>query len=161
MKRKKRQKPCHFKTPPSYLSRFKTHTFSVEIVELEDNSFHMIVPVEIDGMQGDMILDTGASVSVVDDRLFHADPLSETDVQMSSGSVTGQIHNVRLVKAAKFKLGGRTLKEIQLAAIDLKYVNEMYDKHLHRKIIGLLGCDFCVRYKVLIDYQNKEISMHF
>ena len=48
-----------------------------------------------------------------------------------------------------------------LAAIDLEYVNEMYVKHLNRKIIGLLGCDFCVRYQVAIDYRKKEFTMYF
>ena len=89
-----------------------------------------------------MIIDTGASVTVVDRQVFPEDLPEEADVQMTSGSVTGQIHDVHLVKAAKFKIGKRTIKEMPLAAIDLEYVNEMYDKHLNRKIIGLLGCDF-------------------
>ncbi|MDE6451917.1 MAG: hypothetical protein K2L23_06465, partial [Odoribacter sp.] len=59
------------------------------------------------------------------------------------------------------KIGGRKLKDIQLAAIDLDYVNEMYGKHLNRKIIGLLGCDFCVRYRVVIDYPAQKMILNF
>ena len=42
----------------------------VELVELEDSSFHLVVPVDIDGVKGDMIVDTGASVTVVERKLF-------------------------------------------------------------------------------------------
>lgn len=160
MKRKKNKKACHFTTPYHHINS-RIQTVSVEIVGLEDNSYHLIVPVEINGIQGDMIIDTGASVTVVDKQVFPDNLLEETTVQMTSGSVTGQIHDVHLVKAAKFKIGQRTIKKMPLAAIDLKYVNEMYDKHLNRKIIGLLGCDFCVRHQVVIDYRKKEFTMYF
>ena len=161
MKRKKNKKACHFTTPYHPYIKSRIQTVAVEIVGLEDNRYHLIVPVEINGIQGDMIIDTGASVTVVDRQVFPEDLPEEADVQMTSGSVTGQIHDVHLVKAAKFKIGKRTIKEMPLAAIDLKYVNEMYDKHLNRKIIGLLGCDFCVRYQVAIDYRKKEFTMYF
>ena len=147
MKRKKNKKACHFTTPYHPYINSRIQTVAVEIVGLEDNSYHLIVPVEINGIQGDMIIDTGASVTVVDRQVFPEDLPEEADVH--------------LVKAAKFKIGKRTIKEMPLAAIDLEYVNEMYDKHLNRKIIGLLGCDFCVRYQVAIDYRKKEFTMYF
>ena len=40
----------------------------LELVKLEDNSFHLLVKVEIDQIQGDMIIDTGASVTVLRKR---------------------------------------------------------------------------------------------
>ena len=134
MKRKKNKKACHFTTPYHPYINSRIQTVAVEIVGLEDNSYHLIVPVEINGIQGDMIIDTGASVTVVDRQVFPEDLPEKADVQMTSGSVTGQIHDVHLV---------------------------MYDKHLNRKIIGLLGCDFCVRYQVAIDYRKKEFTMYF
>ena len=78
---------------------------------------------------------------------------------MQSGSVSGQINDVQLIKAKALKIGGRKIRNIQLAALDLDYVNEMYHNHLQRKIIGLLGCDFCVKYKAVIDYRTRELSI--
>lgn len=54
-------------------------------------------------------------------------------------SVTGQIHDVHLVKAAKFKIGKRTIKEMPLAAIDLEYVNEMYDQTSQPENYRIIG----------------------
>ncbi len=131
----------------------------LELVKLEDNSFHLLVKVEIDGIQGDMIIDTGASVTVVDQKIFAHIIDAAKDVKMQSGSVSGQINDVQLIKAKELKIGGRKIRNIQLAALDLDYVNEMYHNHLQRKIIGLLGCDFCVKYKAVINYRTRELSI--
>lgn len=131
----------------------------LELVKLEDNSFHLLVKVEIDRIQGDMIIDTGASVTVVDQKIFAHIIDAAKEVKMQSGSVSGQINDVQLIKAKELKIGGRKIRNIQLAALDLDYVNEMYHNHLQRKIIGLLGCDFCVKYKAVIDYRTRELSI--
>ena len=73
MKRKKNKKACHFTTPYHPYINSRIQTVAVEIVGLEDNSYHLIVPVEINGIQGDMIIDTGASVTVVDRQVFPED----------------------------------------------------------------------------------------
>lgn len=156
----KKQKNYLPATSPHHY-RTKRTIIPIEIIELQDNSYHMIVKVEIDGIPGDMIIDTGASVTVVDREIFPDKIDNESIGKIQSGSVTGQINEVHLLQAGLFKIGGRKMKDIQLAAIDLSYVNDMYDKHLKRKIIGLLGCDFCVRYDVIIDYGNKQLSINF
>ena len=142
-----------------YLSR--RVEVDLELVELEDSSFHLIVPVEIDGVHGDMIVDTGASVTVVERKLFPGKELEGAEVKVQSGSVSGQIEDVRIIRADVFRLGGRKIKDFRLAAMDLEYVNEMYDKHLSRKIIGLLGCDFFVNYRAVIDYSRKKLTLNF
>lgn len=160
MRRKKHRKACHFVTTshksPPYLS---ITAIPVEIVRLEDNSFHMIVKVEIDGCRGEMIIDTGASVTVIDQKLFPDYQEDQSTLKMQSGSVSGKIEDVHLIKVKEFKIGGRKIKNMSLASIDLNYVNDMYDQHLQRKIIGLLGCDFCVKYKAVINYRTKEIIL--
>ena len=148
MRRKKHLKACHY----------RRLTIPIEIVSLEDNSYYPVIRVKIEHIAGDMIIDTGASVTVIDEQLFPELPGEPTFLEMQSGSVTGQIQHVRLVKAKEMQIGDRKFKNLKLAAIDLKYVNDMYNRHLNRKIIGLLGCDFCVKHKVVIDYRSKELS---
>lgn len=134
-------------------------TIPLEIVELEDNSYHIIVPVEINGIKGDIIIDTGASVTVIDKQLVSGEEETESISELQSGSVTGQIDNIQVIHARSFIIGEQSLENIRMAIIDLDYVNQMYNNHLNRKIIGLLGCDFCVKYKVVIDYQNEVFTL--
>ena len=90
MKRKKNKKACHFTTPYHPYINSRIQTVAVEIVGLEDNSYHLIVPVEINGIQGDMIIDTGASVTVVDRQVFPEDlpeeGIDELDAQVRVAS---------------------------------------------------------------------------
>lgn len=156
MRRKKHQKACYFKTQRDSISHHPGNIIlPVEIVELEKNSYHLIISLEINGIQGDVIIDTGASVTVIDKQLLEEQDILTTETCIQSGSVTGQISDVKVVKTKSIKIGGIPFKNIHLAAIDLDYVNEMYNHHLKRKIIGLLGCDFCVKHRVVIDYQKK------
>ena len=118
----------------------------IEIVELEDNSFHIIVSLQIGSIEGDFIIDTGASVTVIDKLTpFSYEPLDDVS-EINSGGVCGEINEVQLVN-------------IHAAVIDLQYVNSLYDKHLQRRVAGLLGSDFLVRHEAVIDYGNKELTL--
>lgn len=159
MKLKKHRKACHYVPRNGAAPSARMTVVPLELVELEDNSFHLLVKVDADGIEGDMIIDTGASVTVLDRKLFAGKEVGESEGQMQSGSVTGQIENVQLIEVEVLRVGGRKLKRVRMAGIDLEYVNEMYGKHLSRRIIGLLGSDFCVRFGVCIDYRRKEMRM--
>lgn len=156
MRRKKNLKACHFADKTDYINyHSRKNIIPVEIVELEDNSYHLITSVEINGLKGDVIIDTGASVTVIDKNILSGDEKHNKDVKIQSGSVTGQITDIKVIHAKHMQIGNARFKNIRLAAIDLDYVNEMYNERLKRKIIGLLGSDFCVKHAVVIDYQKK------
>lgn len=139
--------------------RKKRIELPVELLELEPNSYHLLVAVLINGISGDFIIDTGASVTVTDSTLFPGITPIEHNMELQSGSINGEISQVQLIPVEKFEIGPYPLNETQIAAIDLGYVNEMYGKHLNRKITGLLGSDFCVRYNAIIDYRKQTLSL--
>lgn len=156
MKRKKHLKACHFEGQAKHIPHHSLYTvIPIETVELESNSYHIITPFEINGIKGEAIIDTGASVTVIDNKLLEGNETEKTGIQMQSGSVTGQIENVKVIQIKEVSIGNHRFRNMQLAAIDLDYVKEMYNRHLDRKIIALLGCDFCVKHCVVIDYKKK------
>ena len=134
-------------------------TVPLEIVELESDSFHLLVPVVINGEQGDMIVDTGASVTVADRRFFPDGCEEETDVQLQSGGITGSISDVRTISVRQFCIGELKLRDKRIAVIDLDYVNDMYQKHVHRKVMGLLGSDFLIAHRAVIDYPGRKLLL--
>ena len=131
----------------------------IEIVELEDNSFHIIVSLQIGSIEGDFIIDTGASVTVIDKLTpFSSEPLDDVS-EINTGGVCGEINEVQLVNITALQNGDHTIENVHAAVIDLQYVNSLYDKHLQRRVAGLLGSDFLVRHEAVIDYGNKEITL--
>ena len=134
-------------------------TIPVELVKLEDNSFHLTVKANINGTIGDMIIDTGASVTVADQHLFPDTGEDDTEINLQSGSVSGKIDDVRLIHIRHFSVGNYSIKNFRIAGINLDYVNDMYKKHLQRKIIGLLGCDFLAYYHACINYKERTLTI--
>ena len=131
----------------------------IEVVELEDNSFHIIITLQIGSIEGDFIIDTGASVTVIDKLTrFTYEPLDDVS-EINSGGVCGEINEVQLVNIKALQIGGHTIEDIHAAVIDLQYVNSLYDKHLQRRVAGLLGSDFLVKHEAVIDYGNKELTL--
>lgn len=134
-------------------------TVPIEKVELEDHSYHILVAVEINGIAGDMIIDTGASVTVADRQLFPRFEEPEEAVKIQSSSITGEIKDVQVMHTESFQIGSIQLQEMCIALIDLDYVNKMYKKHLNRRVIGLLGSDFCIHHGIIIDYPHLTLTI--
>lgn len=126
-----------------------------EVIELELNSYHILIPASINGITGDLIIDTGASVSVIDRELFRELPEKTASLKIQSGSITGEISEVQIVEPRCVMLGDIPVSLPQLATIDLSYINEMYGSSRQRRIIGLLGCDFCLSHSAIINYRTK------
>ena len=131
----------------------------MELVRLEDSSYHILVPVQIGSIEGDFIIDTGASVTVVDRHTpFNLEPL-EGMTEVHSGSVGGQIEEVEMANIAEMRMGGHALRDVRAAVIDLDYVNSLYDKHLRRRVAGLLGSDFLAQHGAVINYENSTLTL--
>lgn len=131
----------------------------LEIVELEDNSYHIITTVLIGSIEGDFIIDTGASVTVIDRNTpFSHEAIADVP-EINSGGVSGRIEEVELVNLPTFQIGDYTIENLHAAVIDLDYVNTLYEKQLRRRISGLLGSDFLVKFKAVIDYENKYLRL--
>lgn len=85
----------------------------IEIVELEDNSFHIIVSLQIGSIEGDFIIDTGASVTVIDKLTpFSYEPLDDVS-EINSGGVCGEINEVQLVNITALQIGDHTIENVQ------------------------------------------------
>lgn len=130
----------------------------IELVNLDGDNFHILVPVKINGTAGDMIIDTGASMTVAEQSLFADIPEMEIDGEIQSGGITGAIENIRPIRTDSFEIGGHPIRLPQISLIDMEYINKMYEQHLNRRVIGLLGSDFCVSHQAIINYQRKILS---
>jgi hypothetical protein len=131
----------------------------VELVELDENSFHLLVTAVVGCIEGDFIVDTGASITVVDQGTpFSYEPLE--DVRgINSGGIGGEIGEVRLVSLPALQVGGHAIEHVRVALLDLQYVNTLYRDRLQRRVAGLLGCDFLMEHHATIDYENRRLTL--
>ncbi|WP_372642092.1 retropepsin-like aspartic protease [Ancylomarina sp.] len=133
----------------------------IEIIELETQSFHLIVKCTLNGEQtGDMVIDTGASKTVFDRNFVlnyqHKDQ-DKDDLQ--SCGLGGEDIDSDLVEITSLSFGDFTSETLNVVLIDLNHINNMYEKHCQRQICGLLGSDFLLNHQAVIDYQKKQLVL--
>ena len=133
----------------------------IEIIELESNSYHLLVKCEINGNQtGELVIDTGASKTVLDKNFVSEYKSTETmDSEMQSRGLGEGSIETEMVKVPKFCLGDLVVEDFSCALIDLSGINEMYQQYCNREICGLLGSDFLLKHQAIIDYRNRILCV--
>lgn len=134
----------------------------IEIIELETQSFHLLVKCTINGEQnGEMVIDTGASKTVFDNNFvlnYQQKDIDKDDLQ--SCGLGGESIVSDLVEITSLSLGEFTSENLNVVLIDLNHINKMYEKHCQRQICGLLGSDFLLNHHAVIDYQKSQLILN-
>lgn len=130
------------------------------VVELEPDSYHIVVDGKIDKVKTSFIIDTGASRTIID-KCF-VDKLErqkiETENPMATGISSEQIP-VELYNIPKLVICEVSFKNVNSLVTDLNAVNEVYLKITGEKIGGLIGCDFLLNKVKNIDFKKKLITV--
>ncbi len=133
----------------------------IRIIPIEEDGFHLIVDVEIDGMNAQLLIDTGASRSVFDKeriRKYIGEQILEPHDKLSTGLGTNSMltHTADL---SNFRLGKLFLPTFKAVLLDLTHVNESYEKMGISPIDGVLGSDLLYDYQAIIDYGKSELQL--
>ncbi|MBR3573284.1 MAG: retropepsin-like domain-containing protein [Bacteroidales bacterium] len=130
----------------------------LNIVELECGDYHTLVKGSVGGKPIRMVLDTGASRTCMDAE-YARTLLPELQTFVHDGvtaGIGGDDFEVRIADIPDFRLGRFRMKCYEhMALLDFTYINLAYQR-LHRKPVHvILGNDFLVAHKAVIDYNEK------
>lgn len=132
-----------------------------EIINLNDEGYHLRISVKINGTPISMILDSGASQTAFDItfiRNFYSDLEINITSQISSGLGTSSMESFEC-NLQSFEIGNINLKNYKAALLDLSHVNYAYDKLSIEPINGVLGNDVLLKHDALIDYKNRQLLL--
>jgi len=133
----------------------------IDIIELESSNYHLILSSQFAGGEnGYWVIDTGASKSVFDKNLsdFILSEYGETeDLHAANMSEEPLKTSLGILKPLFF--GKLKVKAMKVALLDMDHINELYQKVTDYKICGLLGSDFLLKHKALVDYKRKRIVL--
>ena len=136
-------------------------TLPINIVTLgEDDSYHLFVSGEINDHVCDLLIDTGASHTIFDATLIPETPEDERGAHeiQSAGIHSGELKTgIGCIK--KFKLGALERVDWTVVLIDLSHVNNLYKKFTSKRVAGLIGSDFLLVHKAIIDYKKRELVL--
>jgi hypothetical protein len=115
---------------------------------------HLLVKASINGVNGNFILDTGASNSCVGFEsiaLFQLTAESSTTKAAGAGA-TGMF--TQIAKDNILQLGRWKDPEFHLVIFDMSHVNEALRQYKAKPVQGIIGADVLLQGKAIIDYYN-------
>ncbi|TVR77054.1 MAG: clan AA aspartic protease [Chitinophagaceae bacterium] len=129
------------------------------ITELEKESYHLFFEGVIQNKPVRLLLDTGASKTVLD-KSFLEEFLPEVIVE-SSDDITGGLgaSNIKsqYAEIEDFSLQNMPLPNMRTAVLDLSHVNQSYQRIKQPTIQGIIGSDLLKQFNAIIDYGNSKV----
>ncbi len=127
---------------------------------VEDISFkflhnHIYLKVKFDGVESLWVLDSGASVTVIDSAFAEKMNLP-LEGKVKGKGLSGLI-DVSFVKLPPLEIGSLHFKEQKVASIEIA---SLFRKTIGLDVVGILGFDFLSRLVTKIDYANEKISFY-
>ena len=131
----------------------------VHLLDIEGEGFHVMIQGKINGMEANLLVDTGASRSVFEIKTiskFVDNPQFEKKEGITAG-VGGSDFECSTFMIDTLTLGDIEIKDYEAVAIDLDAIHENYEKLGLPTIDGILGGDLLYRLKTTINYRLRKI----
>ena len=131
--------------------------FPIKLTLTKTNHFE--IKAILNGVEGDFIVDTGASNSCVGFEAVEKFALftQDSDVLAAGAGATDMV--TKLSKKNTIQLGKWYKKRIPLVLFDLNHVNTALVAHQAAPVDGIIGADILKRGKAVIDYEKKRLYL--
>lgn len=133
----------------------------IRLLNIEGDGYHLQVKIKINGKAANAIIDTGASKTVFDktriDQFLKKETLTEHD-RMSTGLGTASMQS-HAVQLKKLSIGKLDIPGYNGVVLDLSHVNQTYVAIGLKPIDAVVGSDVMEKYKAVIDYSKKTLSL--
>ena len=122
---------------------------------------HLIIEVEVNGVPTKLVLDTGASRSVIDREYLSTidDSLElKEEPSLSAGVGASNLESFTVILES-LKIGALTIEDCEIAVMDLTHVKASYEQIEEDAIYGVIGGDLLLDYNAIIDYANLKLKL--
>lgn len=139
------------------------YTIPLHILDLQSDGYHALVDVKILGKDFKLVVDTGASKTVLDKHTLMENGVLEhefesTDV-LSSGLGTNTMKSF-IFDLPHLQIGDWEKENFRVAILDLSSINYAYSQMGLPKVIGVLGGDVLMHYSAKIDYSKETLKLN-
>jgi len=120
---------------------------------------HYELEVKMNSKPFNMILDTGASGSVLDIESSKNAGFKLTSTKKESGCVGGVPSKIYELSKMKLEIDDYQINNFKIMAVDFSHINNAMNKEGANKIDGVLGVDLLTKYSALIDYKSSTLFL--
>ena len=141
----------------------KKTEIKINLIEIEDDGFHLMVPVKINRKKAILLLDTGASRTVFDQEsilrfLPEVREDFEKNEKLSTGLGTNTLES-EITQLKNIKIGDLRIRNYYAVILDMSHVNQSYGKLGLPPIDGVIGSDLLKEYNAVIDYSKGTLKL--
>ena len=120
---------------------------------------HILCSARINGIHANLLVDTGASSSCIHSALQEHFKLQVKGSPFDAAGANQGKMKATMTKKGPFHLGRYKMGKHGFVLLDLTHVNETLLSQGAKPIDGILGADFLIKKKVLIDYKNRKLIL--
>jgi len=135
----------------------------LELTAIEDDGFHIMVEVFVNGVSARMLVDTGASRSVFDQerisRFYEGKPELAINEKKSTGLGTRDMVSQGLY-LEELRIGELKIRSYPAVVLDMSHVNLSYNELDLPPIDGVLGSDILMKYGAVINYGKRAMRIN-
>ncbi len=129
----------------------KTDTATI-IIPLKRIGKLYLIEAKIDGEEGNLVFDTGASGLVLNETYFrHYVSMGEH----SSGGITGGVENTQRITVDNITVGPLKFRKIPGNMVNLGHI----ENRRGIKVLGLFGFELIRQYEIQIDYAHNQMRL--
>lgn len=133
----------------------------LEVVALQEGSYHVFLKMKVNKKSIRVLLDTGASKTVLDKTFVEEKCKSQKTetIGQSTSSLHSTVSESNITYIKEIQLDQVKLKNFLVAVIDLTHVNQTYEGVGKKPIFGIVGSDILMERKAIIDYSKKILIL--
>jgi len=133
----------------------------MQIVHLGEGGYHIFCRAEIEGLEVNALIDTGANKSVLStelaEKLQHLEAV-ELEENHTAGIGKEEVET-SFVKLHSLQIGDLVIQDLLMGLLDLEHVEEMYRQMEIEPFNLIIGGDILQEYKASINYKNSELRL--
>jgi len=143
-------------------SKNNFYTLPLDIFQIQNDGYHLFVDVLINKKKARLLVDTGASKTVIDIgriKRFTRSKKYTLNEQLSTGLGTNSMQSHTMI-IKEFKLGDYLLTKFLAVLLDISHVNKSYKLIDFPPIDGVLGSDLLFDLGSVIDYKKRILKIY-
>lgn len=145
--------------PAKIVATSDAPTYRVHLRRLLSRS--LVVPVQANNKPFLFLLDTGASQSAFDSNRLHPATFGgKVEVLIYGATVANRKTPVEWARLRTLQVGERKTSNFLISFVDLAFVNRSYRYYGDPPIDGILGQDFLLQHRAVIDVGNNELRFY-
>lgn len=131
-------------------------TDMVSVPFVRTRSGHILVTVEINGKKAYLIIDTGASSSIIHMGRIEYLGLESRDKKCKASGIGTSTYDMKEVLVPMMTLNSVSYSNPEFNGVDLYHIEQI---DYNQTLDGIIGSDFLEKHKAIIDYKNKSLLL--